>query len=273
MNWKRRVANFVGNVLGVSIVSKGGAWTLIEPEQLSRFLAAFDIDCVFDVGANRGQYATKLRELGYTGHIISFEPNPNLHELLARLTSRDPKWHLEPIALDRTERFADLLITEASELGSLHQMETFAAEHFQGLSEVVDTVGIRTTTLAKLYPVLKERYGFKRPFLKMDTQGHNMAVSEGAGETLKEFFGIQSELSLTPIYRDQPNYAAEIEFFRSHGFALSGLIQTAVGGFPDLVEVDCIMYNRVLNTLTCGWENLGEIDPQEAFGRKRLGAQ
>lgn len=257
MTWKRRVANLAGDILGITVVRKGGAWTLIEPEQLSRFLKAFSIDCVFDVGANRGQYATKLRSIGYSGRIISFEPNPHLSEILSRLTSRDPKWHFEPVALDRTEQIAELKITKASELGSLHQMESFAAEHFKGYSEVVETVKVATTTLAKLYPVLKERYGFERPFLKLDTQGHDLSIAEGAGETLKEFIGLQSELSLTTIYHGAPDYAAAIKFYRSMGFALSGLFPTAVGGFPDLIEVDCIMYNRDLNTLNCGWDRLG----------------
>ena len=56
------------------------------PEILSlrRFLSAFAVDCVIDVGANHGQYATMLRrDVGFAGAILSFEPNP---ETVAVLT-------------------------------------------------------------------------------------------------------------------------------------------------------------------------------------------
>src|SRR5581483_618078 len=41
---------------------------------LRSLLARHRIDLVFDVGANRGQFAQALRRLGYRGEIVSFEP-------------------------------------------------------------------------------------------------------------------------------------------------------------------------------------------------------
>jgi hypothetical protein len=35
---------------------------LFEQEHLRRFLSHFNVNCVFDVGANAGQYATMLRQ-------------------------------------------------------------------------------------------------------------------------------------------------------------------------------------------------------------------
>src|SRR5690349_18103875 len=47
--------------------------SLPEQEHLKRLLSHLEIDCVFDVGANVGQYATMLRKhAGYKGRIISF---------------------------------------------------------------------------------------------------------------------------------------------------------------------------------------------------------
>ena len=40
---------------------------------LRKLLAKLDINCVIDVGANRGQYGLVLRQLGYKGLIVSFE--------------------------------------------------------------------------------------------------------------------------------------------------------------------------------------------------------
>ena len=55
----------------------------MEIEHLKRVLERFSVDCVFDVGANDGQYATQLRKkVGYKGLIISFEPIPESAQII-----------------------------------------------------------------------------------------------------------------------------------------------------------------------------------------------
>src|SRR4051794_41980871 len=47
-------------------------------------------------------------------------------------------------------------------------------------------LGERRSTLAEELPRWREQLGFQRPFLKMDTQGHDVAVFEGAGDARSE---------------------------------------------------------------------------------------
>jgi FkbM family methyltransferase len=248
MSWKRQAADVLEDLLGIRVARKGNAWTLIEPEQLSRFLKAFAVDCVFDVGANAGQYALRLRKLGFSGWIISFEPNPQLFETLDRLSSRDAKWRFEPVALDSVERVAEFNVMGESQLSSLLNPTRDGTERYGKAIGVTQKVSVKTQTLAAMFPALQERFGFKRPFLKMDTQGHDLAVAEGAGDILARFVGLQSELALSPLYEDSANYARAIDFYRSKGFALSGLIPNNEGNFPDLLETDCLMYNTLIPT-------------------------
>ncbi|MGA7937234.1 MAG: FkbM family methyltransferase, partial [Kovacikia sp.] len=54
------------------------------------------IDLIFDVGANRGRYASFLRECGYAGKIVSFEPLSSVYDQLIDLSRKDPLWDVAP---------------------------------------------------------------------------------------------------------------------------------------------------------------------------------
>ena len=77
----------------------------------------------------------------------------------------------------------------------------------------------------------------------MDTQGHDLDVVVGASKCLSKFVGLQSELSLTKLYKGAPAFSEALALYQSRGFKLTGLIPDTAGHFPDLHEIDCVMYN------------------------------
>lgn len=237
-SWLKRNAR----KFGIGLYRIGEEWRLVEPAQLEKFLSHFAIDCVFDVGANTGQYASTLRALGYQGRILSFEPHPTVFDTLQQAATGDDRWSVYEAALDSEPRMMEFNLMAASQFSSLREPTHANTEKFVEMNKVVQKVRLQTTTLAKLYPTLKAEFGFSRPFLKLDTQGHDVAVVEGAREVIKEFVGLQSELSLTGLYRDAPDLTESLTFYRSLGYRLSSLVPNNGGHFPDLVEVDCIMY-------------------------------
>jgi len=61
-------------------------------------------------------------------------------------------------------------------------------------------------------------------FLKVDTQGSELFVLEGAAQTLDStIFGVEAEVEFTPIYKGQPLFADVDHFMRERGFLLFGL--------------------------------------------------
>ena len=58
--------------------------------QLVASLRKFDIDLVLDVGANKGQFASEIRQCGYAGRIVSFEPLSQAHGELLRSCAGRP---------------------------------------------------------------------------------------------------------------------------------------------------------------------------------------
>ncbi len=221
--------------------------TLPEREQLRRFITYCQIDCIFDVGANMGQYAKMLREnVNYKGVIISFEPIPECAAYLKKISASDPLWHIEQVALSESVGQITFNVMKECQFSSLYLPDHSKVANFKELNQVIEQIPVDMTTIAACYDKLRLMYGFERPYLKMDTQGNDLKVARGAGEKLQCFYGLQSELAVVNIYNDTPDYKESISYYESQGFKLSALVPNNPGHFPRLVEIDCIMYNEAL---------------------------
>ncbi len=241
---KRRIANALSRALDVSIVRKGRVAPLFEVEHLKRFFHEFAVDCVFDVGANAGQYAEGLRELGYAGAIVSFEPIPALAALLREKSRLDDRWFVEDVALDDAVRSVTFNVMESSQFSSLKAPSQDETDRLSDHNVVAQRLELTTALLSSYFARYKTNLAFQRPFLKMDTQGNDLAVARGAGRHLAEFVGLQSELAVKRIYAASDDYRTALDFYQTAGFELSAFVPNNDGHFPVLIEMDCIMFNR-----------------------------
>lgn len=215
-----------------------------EIQALRRFLSGFAVDCVLDVGANRGQYATMLRrDAGFAGTILSFEPNPDVFAELSRHAARDPKWHAFNMALSDFDGTASFNIMAADQFSSLKAPSAGQDAIFAERNLVTRTVEMQCRRIDGLLPELVAAHGFARPFLKMDTQGHDLSVCEGAGDALTNMTGVQTELGVRPIYEGGTTYRAMIDWLAARGFEPSAFFANNKGHFPLLVEMDGIFVN------------------------------
>src|ERR1700721_3725481 len=118
MSRKRAIAHILEKIFRVGMAAKGSVGPLLEDDYLERFTSTYQIDCIFDVGANEGQYASKLRrKLNYEGIIISFEPVPDVAKALKARAARDPKWIVAELALDNSLPHAPSKIMHHSPFG------------------------------------------------------------------------------------------------------------------------------------------------------------
>jgi FkbM family methyltransferase len=217
-------------------------WEEFEELHLRALFRHLRVDCVFDIGANVGQYYTLIRDrVGFRGPIISYEPIPELASRLRTGTQADRDWHVEEKALDRESGETDFNIMASHPFSSLKKPRDVETSRFRNMNRVSRVVKIQTSTLALEFQKYSALVGFTRPFLKMDTQGNDLAVVEGAGSFIERFVGLQSELSIRRIYENTLYYHEVIDHYIKKGFVLSALVPNA-GHFPDLIEIDCIMY-------------------------------
>ena len=195
--------------------------------QLFSALKYSKINVVFDIGANTGQFATELRSVGFKHKIISFEPLSSAYPIILEKTSKDKKWYLHPqSAIGDKDSTIDINISGNSVSSSILPM----LDTHSSAAEDSAYIGIEKVCLTRLDSI-SDQYLDKNSnlFIKIDTQGYEWQVLDGASKTIKKARGILIELSLLPLYDGQKLWQEIIKRLEDEGFVLWTLQQ----GFTD----------------------------------------
>jgi FkbM family methyltransferase len=247
MSIKRYLKSFVESALNVRIVRPYEVPLLFEEFHLKRMLDQFAVDCVFDIGANAGQYGGRLRiRADYRGEILSYEPNPNVAGRLRETAKDDPNWYVSEIALGRVAGRRPFNLMADDQFSSFLEPSESEVKVCAQLNKVERRIDVETRTLAQEYARWSEQIQFRRPFLKMDTQGHDVAIVQSGEDVLRNFIGIQTELAVKKFYDGAPDFIHAIEYLRSLGFELSAFVPNNYGHFPQLIEIDAILIRNDL---------------------------
>ena len=189
-----------------------------------KLLHHYKIDCVVDVGANSGGFATSLRQLGYEGRLISFEPLRDPYELLRQKAASDDQWQTLRVAIGDAKKEVQVNVSGNSALSSsiLPMLQTH--ERAAPNSRYVGIESVQQDTLDSLLPELGVDLS-SRTFLKVDVQGYEGSVLEGCTQLFEKgaFVGMQLELSLVALYEGGMGYRDALDFAAGHGMTLVGL--------------------------------------------------
>lgn len=186
----------------------------VTPRPIDRMLRGFGPDTVIDVGANVGQFATELRRQGYRGKIVSFEPHPDAYRRLEVAAARDDRWAVRNEAVGDEEGTLDLHLGEKDYTSSLLEPADVLAQYAD-----VAFVGTAPVQVRRLDSVFDEICLMgERIALKVDTQGYERAVIEGASSVLDAIGAVYLELSLVPLYRGEPPAEVVMAQLRERGF-------------------------------------------------------
>lgn len=214
----------------------------ISAEHLAWVLRELGVNCVLDVGGNRGQFGRRLRDAGYAGRIVSFEPLPHLAAQLHEHADKDPAWEVVHVALGEEDTEAEMTVVGAGgATSSLLPVSDFGREWAPRL----EGIGKEVVPIRRLDGVLDEAVaGIDDPrvFLKMDTQGYDLRVFAGAGDRIKDVVGLQSEISCVPLYDGMPRLPEAIGTYESAGFEVTGIFPvTRDTERLRVIELDVIM--------------------------------
>ena len=203
---------------------------------------------VLDVGANRGQFGNLLRENGYEGYIISFEPLKEVYEKLTRRTAGDKKWHTYQYALGAASETLELNLTSATEFTSFLSPSNYARQVRSAQVQISKTELVEVKKLDDVFEdVISQCAGTDHQiFLKMDTQGFDQEVFKGAEQSLDQVVALQSEVAIQPLYEGMPDYIDSMSAFRDKGFELTGLFPVSRDQRSlILIEMDCVMRRKM----------------------------
>ncbi len=153
---------------------------------------------VYDVGANRGQYALRCRAAGYRGRIYSFEPLVEENLRLQALAQKDDEWiAIAPVALGSQRGTSVINKSENSVSSSLLNINKAHTDlHPQSVYSGVQETPIETLDF---YFQMHHQEG-NTCLLKLDVQGYENQVLEGSSKTLGKVDYIQIEMSLINLY-------------------------------------------------------------------------
>jgi FkbM family methyltransferase len=189
-----------------------------EEARFQATLSTHRINLIFDVGANEGQFARHLRESGYRGRIVSFEPIAAVWDKLKAASASDPLWEAAPRgAVGAEDGDIEFHISANSVSSSALNILDTTVKAAPGASYV----GTECLPVRRLDSVGAE---YVHPdsvlFIKIDTQGFEQQVLQGATEMLKKAAGLQLEVSLVQLYENQSLYDELIGSLKALGFEL-----------------------------------------------------
>lgn len=210
---------------------------------LNNVLCQNEIDCVLDVGANCGQYAKSLRELGYEGWIVSFEPVKNVFVQLQSLAANDKKWLCYNLALGEKIEDKKINVYSSTEFSSFLKANDYAKAIWSSLDEV-SCENVSVVTLDNIFPDINEKTGAHKYYLKLDTQGYDLNVFRGAKESLNHVFAMQTEISLIHIYNEMKNPYKTLEEFNVNGFHISGMYPINRDETLAVIEFDAVLVRK-----------------------------
>ncbi len=203
-------------------------------------LQAHGIDLVIDVGANAGQYASELRRFGYAGRILSIEPLKSAFDVLSSAAQHDPLWSVLHAAVGAEEGTATIHVAGNSVSSSLLPMLPLH-EALVPTSRYAGSEQVRVTTV----DVIMDGDAARRVFLKIDTQGFEGSVLDGARRMLQRAAGVEVEMSLVALYDGQILLPELLHRIEGQGYSLFGITP----GFADsstgrLLQVDGVFFRE-----------------------------
>jgi FkbM family methyltransferase len=184
-----------------------------------------------------------LRNAGYVGRIVSFEPLADARKQLMSLSRKDSLWEIAPQAAIGNEDGEIAINVSRNSVSSsvLNMLDAHASAAPESAYIRCEKVPLRRLdTIAPHYS-----HPDSVLFIKIDTQGYEDRVLQGGHDLLEKAIGVQLELSLVPLYEGQCLYDEMIARLKSLGFELWGISPEFIDSTnARVLQIDATFFRR-----------------------------
>jgi len=211
-------------------------------QKLQIYIQDLKIDTVIDVGANVGQFGIDLRNAGFNGKIISFEPIKKYYDVLRQTAIKSEPWCAYNLGLgDEVSQRNIFIAGNAGLSSSFLQMNDLHSENFPTAAFVSQ----EETSISTLDIQLKNLAIMPRGILlKIDTQGFESKVLEGGKNILSDIPLCFIELSLSPLYDGEKSYLEILNSLSSFGHDVVDVFRATQTKNRNLLQIEVITKNR-----------------------------
>jgi len=178
------------------------------------------IETVIDVGANTGQFSLLVRNLLPTAKIIAFEPIPKCHIALNESFKADPNFESYNMALGSE---SGEIAFEQNQFTPSSSILPLGKAHLQAYPFASKTAQIKVQ-LGRMDVVLAERTFKGELLVKIDTQGYEAQVIDGANKVIQRASCVIAEVSFKECYIGQVLFDGVYQRLLSLGLTFAGFV-------------------------------------------------
>ncbi|MFA4859283.1 FkbM family methyltransferase [Methanoregula sp.] len=150
--------------------------------------------------------------------VIGFEPDPRAYKELAAADNKRIKYF--NIGVHSEKNIIDFNLYRQQTASSIYKPKTALLKQFPR-AERLEVIGLEKITVDSLDHILSDGPKTDVDFLKIDTDGNELAILNGAKNTLSEqIFGIELEVYFAQIRYEMPVFSDVDQYLRGHGFEL-----------------------------------------------------
>lgn len=192
---------------------------------------------ILDVGSNTGQFAQEVRAKGWTGAILSFEPQPDAHAQLVAKAALDPLWFVAPVCgVGGSRGSAEFKVSRNSVSSSFYDITSASTDIIQA-TEQTRSIEVAIMPLDELMQAdCPSPYG-----LKIDTQGFELEVLAGATNVLREVPVSIIEMSFARLYTGGASAGSVMSTMEQAGYRCIGTVEA----FADTANEEVLQIDGV----------------------------